>query len=47
MESSDEGAQTPTSSGVEIDGRTLGYEELVALYDESMRNLVEGEIVEG
>lgn len=47
MESTDEGAQSPVSLSSEVDGRTLSYEELVELYDESMRNLVEGEIVEG
>ena len=47
MESIEEGAQSPSGTNGEKDGATLSYEELVALYDESMRNLVEGEIVEG
>ena len=47
MESTEGGAQSPESATSELDGRNLGYEELVELYDESMRTLVEGEIVEG
>ena len=41
MESSDEGAQSPTSSDTEIDGRTLGYEELVANENVAAREAIE------
>ncbi|MEE2776061.1 MAG: 30S ribosomal protein S1 [Acidobacteriota bacterium] len=46
------GEDTPAGSetvdtNITGDGRDLDYDQLVALYDESMRNLVEGEIVSG
>ena len=44
----DETAMPAEGDGGETGGEeSLGYEEMVALYDESMRNLSEGEIVRG
>jgi len=46
MDSMDEQQQDPTDNGDTSVG-TAGFEDMVALYDESMRNLTEGEIVTG
>jgi len=46
MESFDEQQQDPADNGDGGAG-SVGFEDMVALYDESMRNLTEGEIVTG
>jgi small subunit ribosomal protein S1 len=45
MESIDEQQQDPVENGES--GGSTGFEDMVALYDESMRNLTEGDIVTG
>ena len=48
MDSSQEKRTAASSAAVkEPEGGKLSYEELAALYDDSMRNLAEGEIVNG
>ncbi len=50
MESTEEQLGSPAASAKKksADGKTeLSYDEMVALYDESMRHLAEGEIVTG
>ena len=44
MESIEEQQPEPTENG---DTGSVGFEEMISLYDESMRNLTEGEIVTG
>ena len=46
MESTEE-QQAPGTAGDSVTGEELSYEQMVALYDESMRNLKEGDIVQG
>ncbi len=50
MESIEEQQKAPESEGgsaAKEKKEELGYDEMVALYDESMRHLTEGEIVSG
>ena len=47
MDSSQEKRTAASSDAVQGEGGKLSYEELAALYDDSMRNLTEGEIVNG
>ncbi len=47
MDSSQEKRAAASSVAVNSEGDKLSYEELAALYDDSMRNLAEGEIVAG
>jgi small subunit ribosomal protein S1 len=47
MESTEEQQTAPVSAGESVTAEELGYEEMVSLYDESMRNLKEGDIVQG
>ncbi len=47
MDSSQEKRTAASSAAVKSEGGKLSYEELAALYDDSMRNLAEGEIVNG
>jgi small subunit ribosomal protein S1 len=47
MDSSQEKRTAASSAAVNSEGGKMSYEELAALYDDSMRNLAEGEIVNG
>ena len=47
MESTEEQQGTPVAGGDSVSGEELTYEQMVSLYDESMRNLKEGDIVQG
>ncbi len=47
MESTEEQREAAVAAGDAVSGEELTYEQMVSLYDESMRNLKEGDIVQG
>ncbi len=47
MESTEEQREAPVAASDAVSGDELTYEQMVSLYDESMRNLKEGDIVQG